>query len=214
MTLRLALIDGALPTGHAAVERVEVLRGGPADSPADSPAGRHALALAEAALSHAPALRLASLVVFDGRLVTDAETVARALDAARGADVVLCAFGLPRDDPGIREAADALSAGGAVIVAAAPARGGPVYPAALPGVIAVQGDARCAAADWSALAPGRFGGCPVAGDPAEPVGGASAAAAHLAGHIAALLAGGQDPATIRAALESRARFRGRERRTA
>ncbi|MCX7644598.1 MAG: hypothetical protein N2Z62_04795 [Rhodobacteraceae bacterium] len=211
MSLRVALVDGPLAADHPRVGRRVVLRGAAAPGAAGSPAAVHAAALAGAVLARAPEAVIDSLVVFDGGLATDAASVAAALEAAGGAQVVLCAFGLARDDPAIAAAAAALLAGGALVVAAAPARGGPVWHAALPGVIAVQGDARCAPGQWSHLAEGRFGACPLA---AEGVRGASAAAGHLAGHAARLLAEGRSAPLARAALAAGAAFRGRERRMA
>ena len=205
MTLRLALIDGPLAAGHPALARQVVRRA----APADSAAGAHARALAGAVLAHAPGAVIDNLVVFDGRLATDAATVARALEQARGAALVLCAFGLARDDPAIRAAVAARVADGAFVVASVPARGAVSYPAALPGVLAVQGDARCGPGQWSALAPGRFGACPEAG---PQVRGASAATGHFAGHLARLIPGGAG-ATV-AAMEAGAAFRGPERRLA
>ena len=139
MILRLALIDGPLAATHPALGRQDFLR----HAPAESPAGAHAAALAGAVLAQAPDTVIDNLVVFDGRLATDAATVAQALEAALGAALVLCAFGLPRDDPAIRAAVAACVDDGTLVVAAAPARGPVPYPAALPGVLAVQGDARC-----------------------------------------------------------------------
>jgi hypothetical protein len=208
VSLRLALIDGPLQAGHAALGRQVFLRA----AAEDSPAATHAAALAAAVLAQAPGVAIDNLVVFDGRLATDAATVAQALEAARGAALVLCAFGLPRDDPSIRLAVAACLNGGALVVASAPARGPDPYPAALPGVLAVQGDARCGPGQWSALAPGRFGACPQAG---AEVRGASAAAGHCAGHLAQLILGGASGAGAAvAALEAGAAFRGPERRLA
>lgn len=207
MTVRVALVDGPLAGGHPRIGRRIALRAGPAESPA----GLHAAALAAAVLGHAPEAVIDSLVVFGGSLATDAASVAAALEAAGDAQVVLCAFGLGRDDPGIAAATAALQARGALVVAAAPARGGPAWPAALPGVLAVQGDARCAPAQWSALAPGRFGACPTA---SAGVRGASAAAGHLAGHLARLLSEGRTAGDALAALDVGAAFRGAERRMA
>lgn len=201
----LALIDGPLPANHPALHQTHVFR----ETAADSPAGGHASALAASVLQHAPELNLINLVVFGRTLATDAATVAAALTAAYDADLVLCAFGLARDDEGIRSSAFSLLANGACIIAAAPARGGPVFPAALPGVIAVQGDARCEPDDWSLLGPNRFGACPVA---SASVRGASAAAAHLAGHLASFMTAGASTGSALDMLRARSRYKGPERR--
>ena len=105
--------------------------------------------------------------------------------------------------------ADALAAG-LILIASTPARGAPVYPAAYPGVLRVTGDARCGPGELSALGvPADYGACvrDVDGSP----GGASLAAAHVTGLLAAgLEVAGSDAAAV---LGRAVRFRGRERRT-
>lgn len=205
-----ALVDGPLAPDPA----VPAPR--PDDAPARlSPAARHAAAMAAAIAAHAPGARLVGVAVFEDRLVTSAEAVARALGAAAASEamIVHCSFGLARPDAAIAQAVAALLAAGRLVVAAAPARGGPVWPAAAPGVIGVQGDARCGPEDWSWLdLPGAaFGACPgLAADP--DVRGASVAAARLTGMLAARLGAGAAPGAALASLRAQARFHGRERR--
>lgn len=205
----IALIDGPLAPDHPAFEGSLAM----ADEAAPaSPGGRHAAAIAKAILAGAPGARFLSVPVFEARLVTDAATLAWALDAAAGAALVHCSLGLARPDPEVGRAIDALLGAGRVVVAAAPARGGPVWPAAQPGVVSVQGDARCGPGQWSLLdLPGAiFGACPrSAGEPA--LAGASVAAAHLTGLLARRLAG-SSPAAALEALRAGACFVGRERR--
>lgn len=196
MTL-VALIDGALAPGHPALEGRIVLGAEPGP-----PATAHAEAVAAAILAHAPEVRIRSIAVFGATLATDAATLARALGAAEGADIVHCSLGLARNDPAVAAALARLSG---TVVAASPARGAPVWPASLPGVVAVQGDARCGPDAWSLIDPSRplYGACPrSAAHPA--VAGASIAAAHLTGHLAR---------HGLAALEAGASWLGRERRT-
>lgn len=272
--MRIALIDGPLDPGDPAVVHAERLR------PGDGPHARaHAAAMRAAVVAGCPGARLLSLGVFGAGLSTDAATVAAALDraAALGAGVVLCAFGMGRRDEAIAAACARLLAAGAAVVAAAPARGGPCWPAALAGVASVQGDARCGPGDWSALgppapergacpaapdwgacAPGQdwgarpaaldWGACPPGPDPGarppdqdwvarpptpnrgacspgpdwgacpavpghEGAAGASAAAAHFAGLLAARMAVNGREAALDA-LRRSATFQGRERRSA
>lgn len=143
-----------------------------------------------AALAGCPGARLLSLGVFGAGLSTDAATVAAALDraAALGAEVALCAFGMGRRDEAIAAACARLLAAGTAVVAAAPARGEPCWPAALPGVASVQGT-RCGPGEWSALGPPApdWGACPVAPGH-EGAAGSSTAAAHFAGLLAARMA--------------------------
>jgi hypothetical protein len=205
----IALIDGPLAPDHPALARQM-----PADeAPPDSPGGRHAAAVAQAILAGAPEARFLSLPVFGQRLVTDAGSLAAALRAAAEAEIVHCSLGLPRPDELVGAAVAALTDGGRALVAAAPARGRPVWPAAYPGVASAQGDARCGPGDWSFLdLPGAlFGACPrLEGHPG--IAGASIAAAHLTGLIAGLVGRGASPRSAIAELRSRARFVGRERR--
>lgn len=205
----IALIDGPLAPGHPARAACVPVAG---KVPADSPGGRHATAVAQAILSNAPAARFLCLPVFGERLVTSAAVLARALRAAAQADLAHCSLGLARPDPGIDAAVVGLLAAGRIVVAAAPARGGAVWPAACPGVTSVQGDARCGPGEWSRLdIPGAaFGACPrLEGTPG--VAGASIAAAHLSGLIGRLLED-RAPEAALTELRSRARFVGRERR--
>lgn len=204
----IALIDGPVPDAE---RRVFVGRDAPPDPAQDSPAARHAQAMQRAILAAGPA-RILNLVVFDAALSTDADRVARALRMAAdaGAAVALCALGLPRPDPGIGAGVAALLAQGAVVVAASPARGGPVWPAAFAGVASVQGDARCGSEGWSRLGPplARFGACP--GTPGAGPAGASVAAAHFAGIAARRL--DREGGDALAALDRDAPWQGRERR--
>lgn len=210
MTL-VALIDGALAAGHPSREGFLDLTAGAVTG---SPAGRHAAAMAAAILGCAPEVRIYSIAVLPGALTARSADLARALEAAgaTGASIVHCSLGLARNDPDVARAAEELVAAGCSLVASAAARGGPVYPAALPGVISVQGDARCAPHEWShlALPTAAYGACPRLG--ADPsVVGASVAAAHLTGRLCVL--GATGPAAARRALEDGATYRGRERRT-
>ena len=189
---------------------------GPLDGP-DTPARRHARAMAAAIGANCGAAEITAYPVFGGGLSTSAAKVARALAQAAqdGPQIVLCALGLPRADAGIVAALDRLIGAGAAVVAARPARGAAeIWPAAHPPVFAVQGDARCGPAQHSALGPGRwFGACPVgAADP--EVAGASAAAAHFAGLLAQALAQGAAPADLARRMEAGAAWTGRERRLA
>ena len=99
-----------------------------------------------------------------------------------------------------------------VLVAAAPARGGPVYPAGYPGVLRVCGDARCGPGEWSHLATAQadFGACPDGPD-GRP-GGASLAAARFSALLAGALVTEQDADMAVSALIRRAAYHGPERR--
>lgn len=210
----IALIDGPLAIGSEGLQEQEWLVDGTIGA-TESPAARHATALAAAIRTNAPDARLLSLVVFSGQLASSARTIAKALDRVRDADIALCAFGMRRSDPGIACAVAELQSRGTLLVASAPARGDPIFPANLPGVVAVQGDARCGPGDWTylALPTAEFGACPRSEHPGM-TGGSSLAAAHFAGQLAARLGGATNPGAVLAVMRRQARYIGRERRGA
>lgn len=190
---------------------------GPLDGPA-SPARSHAAAMVRAIRRNGAPVEIRPFPVFDAGLSTSLARLLAALDAAAAEDpaIVHCSLGLPRLAPELAAALDRLLAAGTLVVAARPARGpDPVWPAAHPGVVAVQGDARCGPADCSALDPAQrwFGACPAL-PPPEPLAGASVAAAHFTGLLAFGLARGLTPDAVLAGLSVLARFQGRERRGA
>jgi hypothetical protein len=141
--------------------------------------------------------------------------VAAAIDWAveRRVGLIHLSLGLAGDRIVLGRAVQRAIAAGCIIVAAMPARGAPVYPAAYGGVIRATGDARCAPHELSHLGPWFFGGCPrleVAGD-GRARGGASIGAAWVTHAILqdATLAA---PAAVDA-LTARAKYLGPERRT-
>ncbi len=206
-----ALIDGPLVDDHPCLRRRVAL----AEGPAHPAARQHATAMA-AAFSQADAdIAIVNLQIFGPRLTTSAAILTRALREAapERPDIVHCSFGLERKDAEMSAAVARLQDGGAVVIAAAPARGAVTYPAALADVIAVQGDARCAPNDWSHLdlPTARFGAH--ARSRLTPgIRGASVAAAHLTGLLASRLQRGLDGGAALAELQLHARFQGRERR--
>ncbi|WP_323776626.1 hypothetical protein [Leisingera sp.] len=181
----IALIDGPLAAdtpGRAA--RTDICEVHP--RAAESPAALHAAHIAAAIRANAPAARFLGFTIFPGRLSASLASVAKALHRAAGseAQIVHCSFGQPHHSPLLAAAAAAVLQAGKLLVASAPARGAPVYPAACIGVQSVQGDARCAPGQWSLLnLPGaQYGACP--GAPDAAVRGASLAAAHYTGLLA------------------------------
>jgi hypothetical protein len=150
---------------------------------------------------------------------TSGAAVAAAIDWAveRRAGLIHLSLGLAGDRAVLALAVQRAIDAGCILVAATPARGTHVFPAAYPGVIRATGDARCAPHEFSALSPWFFGGCPRLGEKdcqAETLvrGGASIGAAWVTHAIL------QEP-TLTApaavdALTARAKFLGPERRTA
>ncbi|NMG74950.1 subtilisin-like serine protease QhpE [Aromatoleum diolicum] len=154
------------------------------------PCGRalpHGECVAALVLGAAPSVRL-----IDARIATTTRPptprlVAEAIDwcVAEGARIVNLSLGLAEDRSVLREACARTVGQGVVLVAAAPARGAPVYPASYPGVFAVSGDARCRPGQWSVLdapAGAAWGTCPDA--PGGARGGASLATARFTGIVA------------------------------
>jgi hypothetical protein len=169
--------------------------------------------------------------VFTSAGPTSGAAVAAAIDWAveRRAGLIHLSLGLAGDRAvlglAVRRAIDA----GCILVAAMPARGAPVYPAAYPGVIRATGDARCGPHELSCLEPWFFGGCPRL-EPASHTATDRAAYDHADGSDNDRARGGASigaawvthailqqptlaaPAAVDA-LTARAKFRGPERRT-
>ncbi|WP_299841216.1 S8/S53 family peptidase [uncultured Paracoccus sp.] len=174
----------------------------------------HGSAVAAMVLRAAPGVRLRHAQVFDDRPVTSADRVARAVDwLSKDCDLILLSLGLAADRAVLCTACAQAVHTRCILVAASPARGAPCWPAAYPGVIAATGDARCGWHDLSLL-PGNIIGawCASPEQGGTGMGGASLAAARVAGHLAAHLDEAQgDPFNW---LAARASHIGPERRRA
>ncbi len=206
-TTKIALIDGPLPEDFEALG-VRELFCDPYNNVSKTPASRHACQMANAILRNEPDAQIDNYVVFPELLCTSISSICDALDRASRSDATLihCSFGIARNEPRLARAVSAILSSGRAIVASAPARGGPVYPAAYRGVTAVQGDARCRPQDWSwlNLPHADFGACPMGCDP--QIAGASTAAAHFTGLYARQIRLGRDQGMAHLAT-----YRGRER---
>lgn len=164
------------------------------------PHGEAVAALLRAAV---PAVRLLDARIASADHPPTPCLVAAAIDwcVGEGARVINLSLGLIEDRAVLREACERAVACGVLLVAAAPARGTPVYPAAYPGVLSVSGDARCGAGQWSLLngetaGAATYGCCPAG--PTNKPGGASMATARIAGIIAKFLS--QHPSAGRSGL--------------
>jgi hypothetical protein len=223
VTWRVALIDSCgglegIDAAHAAAFVVHDGRVECRESVAD-PTG-HGSRIAELLIS-GQRLELLLGQVFTTLGPTSGAAVAAAIDWAveRCVDLVHLSLGLAGDRAVLGLAVQRAIDAGCILVAAMPARGAPVYPAAYPGVIRATGDARCAPHELSALRPWFFGGCPrleiargMANGHAE--GGASGGASIGAAWVThAILQ--EPPLAAPAAVEAltaRAKYRGPERR--
>ncbi len=145
-------------------------------------------------------------------------TLAEALDwlADENVELVNISLGLRDDRDVLRLACARALERGLRLIAAAPARGPAVYPAAYSGVLRVTGDARCAPGDyaWLDSLQADIGAC--AGDlnhvPGRPGGGASCAAAHVTGELARLRCAGVPADALLEELRNRCVYFGPERR--
>jgi subtilisin family serine protease len=234
--IRVALLDSGVAERHTArvaaarafrLERAERSGGGEVGDGGAPSEARLAIedgiaSVTRDPLAHGPALadvlladartELVAARVFFAALATSAAQLAAALDWAveQGAALANVSAGLRDDREVLRAAIARAQARGMLVVAASPARGGRVLPAAYPGVVRATGDARCALGEWSWLASAQadFGAHVRAG----AVRGASAGCVHVSAQLAALLADGATPESALAALRERAHYVGPERR--
>lgn len=222
--VRVGVIDsgiGASDPAATAIPRVVAARAfarAPAGTPlriASHGVGRgHGSAVAALIAAGAPQAEFLDAQVFVAAQAIDAGLLAEAIDwcVERAARVLNLSLGLRADRPVLRAACARAVDAGLTLVAASPARGGTTFPAAYPNVIAVSGDARCAAHAWSLLGTGPYLGASPHPLPPAAGGGASYAAARIAGEVAAFFAGQPDagPGDLLAHLRAGASFVGRE----
>lgn len=216
MRVRVGIVDsGVAPLPGASIAAAAGFACGVRQSPASDVVG-HGTEVAKLILALAPAAEVLSAQVFATGRHADAGSVAEAIGwcLEQEARVLNLSFGVSAGHEQLRAACDAAVVRGVIVVASAPARGAPVYPAAYPGVFAVTGDARCAGGDWSAIEPGALHGAATWAADGVTRGGASFAAARMSGHAARFLAGcpGAGAEDFRRWLAKGAAFHGRERR--
>ena len=190
----------------------------------------HGTAVARLVLAQAPRCSLLSAQVFHAARPTAARVIAAAIEwcVAEGARVINLSLGLRDDRSELRESCLAAISQGVLLVASQPARGAArcstnypaiypsIYPAIYPGVLAVNGDIRCGEGDCSSMGHAlSFGASPLPPDGFSG-GGASYAAARMAGRAGAFFE--TYPAATAADFKNNllaiARFHGRERRRA
>ncbi len=181
----------------------------------------HGTALARIILGGTSNIYMATARIFTDRMVCTPAAAAAGLDwlIRHGARIVNMSFGLAQDRTVLRNACVRATAAGALLVAAAPARGRPVFPASYDGVVRVSGDARCRPGELSILggAQADFGACvgrPGGEGDYERTGGASFAAAHFTRLAAEILsaAPGADNRNALHMMARRSSYHGPERR--
>jgi Subtilase family len=160
--------------------------------------------------------------VFNVEGASSPAVVAAGLDwlIRHGVGLVNMSFGLLEDRAVLRLACERALGAGAVMLAATPARGRTVFPAAYPGVIRISADGRCSHREMSALGgnPADFGACPLSLNRHTYVraGGTSYAVAHATGIVGAWMSERHDAraSEVRAYLASIARYSVKRRETA
>jgi len=210
--LRVGIIDSYIaPPVHAARSFCD---GGDSSVPSEQPL--HGMHICELLTSAVTELEVCAAQVFAGQLVCSPRQVAEAIHWLIEEEVLLInmSFGLREDRAVLREACEAAVDAGICLVAASPARGDPVYPAAYPGVVRATGDARCEPDQiaWLNSAQADFGGYPGARETGFV--GASAGCAAVCVALARLAV--EDPrmsaAELCGTLAREARYQGPERR--
>ncbi len=183
----------------------------------------HGTRIAALLMRDQPDMDLVLAQVFVEPGATNAAVVGSAIDwcIAEGATLLHLSLGLANDRAPLAAAVRRAIDAGCVVVAATPARGAAVYPAAYSGVIRGTGDARCALGEISRLAAQTFGGCPRTDECAINRAGAlsgatlSAQGASIgAAHVTRLILQGavKSPGEVIAALAAMAKYWGPELR--
>ncbi|AKU12848.1 hypothetical protein AzCIB_2955 [Azoarcus sp. CIB] len=222
MSVTVGIIDGGFigVPSHALHRAASFIPAADGSVGCESAGGRplpHGEAVAALVLEAAPAARLIDARIASHRHAPTPAMVAAAIEwcADEGARIINLSLGLLEDRAVLSDACERAIARSVVLVAAAPARGTPVFPAAYPGVLAVSGDARCAPGQWSLLKGETSGaadwGCSPAG-PGKTAGGASMATARFTGILARHLMQypAADPQGLADHLAARASWQGRE----
>ncbi len=208
MTLRVAIVDSGIGSQHIAIVSRNFTT---AQNDLD-----HGHGMADLIRHIAPTAALIDARVFGEKLITSAAVVAAAVDwaVAEGAQILNLSFGLVDDRDVLKTAIATAVAQTVLVVAPVPARGGPVYPAAYPGVIRVTGDARCGDGDYSWIGDDRadVGASPRPLQGPDHLGGSSFAAARVSGALAALAQVTGTPTDLLAIFQSQCVIQGRERR--
>ena len=179
----------------------------------------HGTAIASILLTNANAQLVNAQVFGKGHSTTPAVIAAALywLVEDQQAKLINMSFGLQHDRGVLRRACEQALAAGAVLLAAAPARGLAVYPAAYPGVIRVTGDARCQSEEFSYLGTQQadFGASMQAAQAdhgAKTGGGASYAVPHITAVIAHYLSSGGEAEHVFDYLQQQACYHGPEQR--
>lgn len=214
---RVGIADSGVAPDRVSVDLGRDFTGRPGDPSVVDELG-HGTPLAELVVAGCQQAILVVARIFGRRRAAAVGQVVTALDwlVEQHVQIINLSFGIPEANPELAAACQRAAAAGVVLVASAPARGRPTFPAAYPCCLSVSGDARCRPGEisWLGTTQAEFGAHPLLNDDGPPVGGASYATARVSGMVAALLAKGCPAASIRDALKAQACHLGPERRQA
>ncbi len=145
----------------------------------------HGAAIVERFLSSGTEFELCVARVFADQLVCTVDQCAEAINwlIVQKPTFINLSFGLRRDSAVLRAACAAAVASGVGLVAASPAQGEAVYPAAYPGVVRATGDARCASIEVAWLESQQADVAGYVGDPATGHAGASIGCASVSARL-------------------------------
>lgn len=215
--VRVGIVDGPLAAPLWPCVEASARFGGGDESAPNRAALAHGSHVARLVLEASPSARLLSAQVFHEGLEAGVGDVVAAIDwlTAQRVDVINLSFGLRERSAALEAACEAAQAAGVLLVAAAPSRGGVVYPAAYRSCIGVSGDARCRPGEvsWLGLDGADFGTHALL-EPGNAArgGGASIAAARMSGLVAGLLGQGVAAEEVRSRLYLKAAWMGPEKR--
>lgn len=214
MPVRVGILDSGLPASHGWVICEARNFVGDADAVIDRLG--HGSGVLETIGSSDAEVEFCIARIFDDRLSTDTSACAAAIEWLVGLAprLVNLSFGLRRNDDRLREACELAVAQGIGLVAASPAQGDPVFPAAYSGVVRATGDARCDRNETAFLGSEQadFGGW--VGDSRVGPAGASIGCASVSGRLVRLAAGCPDAPfeNLVDKLKGSAEYRGVERK--
>ena len=176
----------------------------------------HGAAIVERLLSSGTEFELCVARVFADQLVCTVDQCAEAINwlIAQKPIFINLSFGLRRDSEGLQAACAAAVASDVGLVAASPAQGDAVYPAAYPGVVRATGDARCASTEVAWLGSQQADVAGYVGDPATGHAGASIGCASVSARLLRMIENnpGSEFGGLVRQLEAEAEYHGAERK--
>lgn len=145
----------------------------------------HGTAVIERLLTAEADFEICLARVFSDQLICSVDQCVAAIDwlVALNPVFINMSFGLSRDSNALREACARAVEAGVGLIAASPAQGAEVFPAALPGVVRATGDARCRDGEIAWLASTQADVAGYVGDPKIGPAGASIGCASVSARL-------------------------------